>query len=158
MSQQEPTITVPMCAIFRRFLKRKGLKFTRERAVILQGALQQEGVFEADSLYVELQDSGESVSKATLYRTLKHLLEAGILQEVLLDSSRVHYQQAFGRPPTGHLMCVETKQVIEFPIDELNTLVQKVCKEHGYEALSHRFVIYGTSPVARKGDQAEEDL
>jgi len=150
------TFTPPMCAIFRRFLKRKGLKFTTERAMILDAVLGKDSVFEADDLLTEMRDADHRVSKATIYRTLKHLLESKIIQEVLIDSSRAHYQLAFGQKPTGHLVCLETNQIIEFPTEELDALMQKVCKEHGYEPLSHRFVIYGSSPAAQKTEPAEE--
>jgi len=147
----------PMCAIFRRFLKRQGLKFTTERALILNCVLSQEGVFEADELLAEMKEAEHRVSKATIYRTLKHLLESKIIKEVLIDSTRAHYQLAFGRKATGHLVCMETNQIIEFPTEELNALMERTCKEHGYEGLSHRFVIYGSSPAAQKTEPAEED-
>lgn len=151
------TFTPPMCAIFRRFLKRKGLKFTTERALILDAVLGKDGVFEADELLTEMLDAEHRVSKATIYRTLKHLLESKIIQEVLIDSTRAHYQLAFGQKPTGHLVCLETNQIIEFPTEQLDKLMNKVCKEHGYEPLSHRFVIYGSSPAAQATEPAEED-
>lgn len=150
------TFTPPMCAIFRRFLKRKGLKFTTERAQILDAVLGKDGVFEADDLLTEMREADHRVSKATIYRTLKHLLESKIIKEVLIDSTRAHYQLAFGQKPTGHLVCLETNQIIEFPTEELDTLMNKLCKEHGYEPLSHRFVIYGSSPAAQATQEAEE--
>jgi Fur family ferric uptake transcriptional regulator len=156
-SADDFTFTPPMCAIFRRFLKRKGLKFTTERALILDAVLGKDSVFEADDLLTEMRDADHRVSKATIYRTLKHLLESKIIQEVLIDSTRAHYQLAFGQKPTGHLVCLETNQIIEFPTEELDALMKKVCKEHGYEPLSHRFVIYGSSPAAQKTEPAEED-
>lgn len=151
------TFIPPMCAIFRRFLKRKGLKFTTERALILDTVLGKDGVFEADELLTEMRDAEHRVSKATIYRTLKHLLESKIIQEVLIDSTRAHYQLAFGQKPTGHLVCLETNQIIEFPTEQLDKLMNKICKEHGYEPLSHRFVIYGSSPAAQATEPAEED-
>ena len=150
------TFTPPMCAIFRRFLKRKGLKFTTERALILDAVLGKDGVFEADELLNEMRDADHRVSKATIYRTLKHLLESKIIKEVLIDSSRAHYQLAFGQKATGHLVCLETNQIIEFPTEELDALMNKICKEHGYEPLSHRFVVYGSSPAAQTTQEAEE--
>lgn len=153
----EAVMMPPLCAIFRRFLKRKGLKFTTERAVILDSVLRKDGIFETEEVCDELKDKGHSASRATVYRTLKHLLEAGIIQEVLLDATRSHYQIAFGRKPTGHLVCVETHQRIEFPTEELDALMRRICKEHGYEPLSHRFIIYGMSPAARKIEPAEPE-
>jgi len=148
---------MPMCAIFRRFLKRQGLKFTIERALILDAVLAKPGVFEADELLQEMRTADHRVSKATIYRTLKHLLEAKIISEVLIDSRQAHYRLSFGKEPKGHLVCVETNQIIEFSAAELTKLRDSICKEHGFDPLSHRFVIYGVSPEAKDHEQAEED-
>ncbi|GAB4188678.1 MAG: transcriptional repressor [Phycisphaeraceae bacterium] len=155
---QPPTdddqLIMPLCAIFRRFLKRQGLKFTTERAQILDAVLGKSGVFEADELLQEMRAAGHRVSKATIYRTLKHLMEAKIISEVLIDSRQAHYRLSFGREPMGHLVCVETNQIIEFSASELTELRNRICKEHGFEPVSHRFVIYGISPEAQKFEQA----
>jgi Fur family ferric uptake transcriptional regulator len=145
----------PLCAIFRRFLKKQGLKFTPERAKILNAVLSKEGVFEADQLLHEMRQDGDRVSKATIYRTLKHLLEARIISEVLIDSKQAHYQLCFGKEAKGHLVCLETSKVVEFPTNEINQIFERVCQEHGYEPVSFRFVIYGLSPEGKKA-AAEE--
>ena len=85
----------PLCAVFRRFLKREGLKFTPERAISLDAVLAKESVFEAGTLYDEIRTAGHRVSRATLYRTLKHLQDAKIIAEVLI---RMHYEIQ-GRAP-----------------------------------------------------------
>lgn len=151
-------ITLPLCAIFRRFLKRQGLKFTPERAMILEAVLSKEGVFEADELLYEMRQAGHRVSKATIYRTLKHLLEAKIISEVLIDSKQAHYQLSFGREPKAHLVCLETQQIIEFDAPELRKLRDRICKEHGFEPVSQRFVVYGVSPAARQTPLAESGV
>ena len=116
-------------------------------------------MFEADELLTEMRDAEHRVSKATIYRTLKHLLESKIIKEVLIDSSRAHYQLAFGQKSTGHLVCLETNQIIEFPTERARqAMMKKVCKEHGYEPLSHRFVIYGSSPAAQATEAGRRRL
>ena len=137
--------------MFRRFLKKQGLKFTTERAVTLDAVLARDGVFEAEELLVELQQShpDHKVSKATVYRTLKHLLEAGIIAEVLLDSTRAHYQLAYGRPNVGHLVDVEGDAIHAFPTDELQELADRICAEHGLDPVSYRFVVYGAKPESK---------
>ncbi|MDX1682107.1 MAG: transcriptional repressor [Phycisphaeraceae bacterium] len=145
----EDTLIQPLCSVFRRFLKREGLKFTTERAQILDAVLAKEGVFSADELLDDMRDGDHRVSKATIYRTLKHLLEAKIISEVLIDSKHAHYELSFGREPKGHLVCLETDKVIEFTAPELEELRDRICKENGYEPLSFRFVVYGASPEAR---------
>lgn len=145
----------PICSIFRRSLKRQGLKFTPERARILDAVLAKDGVFEADELLFEMREGGQRVSKATIYRTLKHLCDAKIITEVLIDSKQAHYEFCFGRKPQGHLVCVETGKVIDIPSPWLEQLRDRICKEHGFEPVSHRLVIYGVSPEAQKGDVGE---
>ncbi|MEM6750896.1 MAG: transcriptional repressor [Planctomycetota bacterium] len=151
----EPAFVPPLCAVFRRFLKRQGLKFTTERALILDAVLSRDGVFEADALVQDLRHADGRVSKATVYRTLKHLTESNIIQEELIDSQRSHYRVAYGRGPVGHLACVETREVVEAPAEELEAIARRWCDEHGYEFVSHRFVVYGVSPEAQKQEQAE---
>jgi Fur family ferric uptake transcriptional regulator len=149
-------IIQPMCAIFRRYLKRQGLKFTQERAMILDAVLDKPGVFEADELLQEMREAGHRVSKATIYRTLKHLREANIINEVLIDPRQAHYELSFGREPKGHLVCVETNQIIEFSTRDLVELREKIAREHGFEPLSHRFIIYGVSPEAQQSESEGE--
>ncbi len=144
-------LMIPLCSIFRRFLKKQGLKFTSERAQILDAVLAKTGVFEAEQLLHEMRQGNHRVSKATIYRTLKHLLESGIINEVLIDPKQSHYELSFGRQPKGHLVCMETHQVIEFSVPELLAMRDKVCKQHGWEPLSFRFIVYGRSPEAKKG-------
>ncbi|MEM9753052.1 MAG: transcriptional repressor [Planctomycetota bacterium] len=136
----------PLCAVFRRHLKQQGLKFTTERAVLLDTVLAREGVFEADQLIADLKrDHPEHrVSKATVYRTLKHLIDAGIIREVLLDATRAHYQLAYGKPVVGHLVHADTGDVTEFPTEHLDKFIRDVCNEHGLTPLAHRVVIYAT--------------
>lgn len=156
-SSASDELITPICAIFRRFLKRHNQKFTTERAQILNAVLDEDGVFEADELLMKMRQTDHRVSKATIYRTLKHLLEAGIIGEVLIDAGKAHYQLSYGKAPKGHLVCVETNRIVEFPTAELDALMKKVCKEHGFEPVNHRFVIYGASPEAQKDEQAEVD-
>lgn len=148
-SETDDVLMQPLCAIFRRFLKRAGLKFTPERAAILNCAMECKGVFDADALLYKMRDTGLRVSKATIYRTLKHLVEAGILTEVLIDSKLAHYELTYGHQPRGHLVCMETHRIVEFDSKELLAIRDRVCKQHGFDPVSFRFVIYGLSPEAK---------
>lgn len=148
-------LITPICAIFRRFLKRQGLKFTTERAQTLDVVLGKDTVFEADQLLDEMKAAGHRVSRATVYRTLKHLLQANIIREVLIDSGKAHYELAFGKAPKGHLVCVETQRIVEFPTAQLDAMMQRICEANGFDPVSHRFVVYGVSPEAQKAEQAE---
>ncbi|MCU0688147.1 MAG: transcriptional repressor [Phycisphaerales bacterium] len=93
------TITEPACAVFRRHLRSVGLKYTPERARVLDGVLGTSGPFLVDDLVRALAEGEPAVSKATAYRTIKLLTESGLLQRLLLTGEQSHYQLAL---PTGH--------------------------------------------------------
>lgn len=135
-------ITEPLCAVFRRKLKAEGLKYTPERAQILDAIIQRDDVFQADQLLESMQKAGFRVSKATIYRTIKLLSEAGIIQQVLFDSEQSHYQLAYGRGSGGLLVRVDTKEIIPLEIPELAELRDRICRERGLVPEGHRMVIY----------------
>ena len=98
----------PLCSVFRRYLRSLNLKYTSERADMLNAVMEQDGLFEADSLMDSMRQGGHRVSKATLYRTVKLLREAGIIQEVLIDGKQSHYQLIYGRKPIDALVCMRS--------------------------------------------------
>src|SRR5450755_3801188 len=133
----------PVCAIFRRYLHGEKLKFTPERAMMLDAVLRKPGLFEAESLVDDLKQLGHRVSRATVYRTLAHLQDAGICKQVFFDNKQSYYEVIAGRQTYDHLICVETGRVIEFNSEKLKKLRDEICREHGYDPLSHQFHIFG---------------
>lgn len=140
----------PVCAIFRRYLHEQALKFTPERAMILDAALRKEGLFEPEQLVADLKSLGHRVSRATVYRTLNHLQDAGILKQVFFDNKQSYYEVIAGRQVHDYLICVATGKVIEFNSEKLRHLVEEICQQHGFDPLSHRFQIFGLSPEGKK--------
>ena len=140
----------PVCAIFRRYLHGQKLKFTPERAMILDAVLRKAGLFEAEQLVDDLAGLGHQVSRATAYRTLNHLQDAGILKQVFFDNKRSYYEVVAGRQTYDYLICVATGRVIEFSSDKLRALRDEICRQHGFEPLSHQFHIFGVSPDAAR--------
>jgi Fur family ferric uptake transcriptional regulator len=136
----------PLCAIFRRFLKSQRLKYTPERADVLEAIIERDGVFEVDQLLMDMRDRGHRVSKATIYRTVKLLQDAGIITQALFDSKQAHYQLIYGMAARDYMVCVKTGKHIEFSDDGLVALRDRICRDRGWEPVGHRFQIYAISP------------
>lgn len=141
-------IMEPLCAVFRRHLKSLGQKYTPERAQILDTLIQMDEIFEAERLMEEMKHSGYRVSKATVYRTIKLLQDAGIIQQVLFQSEQAHYQLAYGRRPQDLIINVENDQIITITAPELIAIRDRICKEHGLIPQGHRFHIFAKSTPA----------
>jgi len=95
------------------------------------------------------------VSKATAYRTIKLLQDAGIITQALFDSRQNHYQLIYGKQPRDYMVCMKTGRHIEFNSDELIALRDRICRQHGWEPMGHRFQIYALSPEGQRHSESE---
>lgn len=141
-------IIEPLCAVFRRKLKAEGLKYTPERAQVLDTVMRFEELFDAERVIEEVKKSNTRVSKATVYRTIKLLQDAGIIQRVLFDEEQVHYQLVYGRRPLDMIIRMDTGETIAVELPELVALRDALCRRMGLEPQGHRLNIFA---VGRKG-------
>ncbi len=114
---------------------------------MLAAVMETDDLFDADSLLARMRADGANVSKATVYRTLRLLQDAGILTPfMLLDAKVTHYQLAYGRDPKDYLVCVRTGRFEAINSNEVVKLRDQLADERGWDIIGHRFVIYGSSP------------
>lgn len=131
---------------FREFLEIRGEKLTDPRKILLRHIFDAHKHFDADELVAELRAAGRKVSRATVYRTLRLLVEAGLLRELRL-TNRTAYEHQYGYPSHDHLHCTTCHAIVEFENDAIRRLRDELSREHGYLAAEHRFVIEGTCPA-----------
>ncbi len=135
---------------FRSFLRENGLTFTSTRDAILRGIIASEGHFDADELHESLKRTGESLSAATIYRTLPLFVKSGIIRETLRARGRARYEHAWGHDHHDHLECVVCGKIIELKDEELEALQDKVCGRHGFTPIEHRLGIRGYCTSCRE--------
>ena len=94
-----------------------GIAATRQRLRIAGVMLAAPQHLSADQVLAEVNRHGSSVSKATVYNTLRLFTRLGLLREVIVDPNRVfhdstmHAHHHFYNPATGEL--------IDIPADQL---------------------------------------
>ena len=87
---------------------------------------------------VELDNT---ISIATVYRTVKLLEEAGLIERLEFGDGRSRYEEAGEHHE--HLVDIETGEVHEFYNEELETLKTEIAREMGYDLIDHRLELYG---------------
>lgn len=138
---------------FESFIAEKGLKSTAERLIILDESLATEGHFEADDLLMILKNKGRKTSRATVYRTLDIIAEAGILRKVFLGDAPVQFEKITDEPQHDHLICRKCGAKIEFYLPELSELQERLCDEHDFTIKDYSFQIFGIcSDCSEKSD------
>lgn len=101
------------------WLKNGGLRPTRQRlalASLLVGDGQNRHVT-AESLYALSSGSGDRVSLATVYNTLRAFCEAGLLNEVVVDGSKSYFDTRIDDHP--HFYWEDSHTLTDAPAEEL---------------------------------------
>jgi Fur family ferric uptake transcriptional regulator len=111
------------------FIRRKGLRRTDQRDLIIKSAFSKDEHFTAEELFDRVRKSSNEISRATVYRTLALLVEADLLREIDLGENQTTYDPNFlDKPAHNHLVCIDCGRVVEFEdahIDLLNDCVTR---------------------------------
>ncbi len=71
----------------------------------------------AESLYASVLKSGEKVSLATVYNTLRAFCEAGLLREIMVDGAKSYFDTNMSDHP--HFFWEDSQELMDAPNDEL---------------------------------------
>ena len=128
----------------RQNLKDVGLKITVPRVRILD-ILDKTATrhMTAERLYQQLQDAGQPVSLATVYRVLTQFEQAGLLKRSNFESGRSVFELEKGSHH-DHLVCVDCGRVEEFFDAEIERRQKIIAAERGFELQDHALSLYGT--------------
>ena len=131
-------------ARYRDYLSRHKMLFTRERALILRGVYARVDHFSADDLFYHMKSDGLEVSRATLYRNLKLLVDAGLLVEADFGHGHIHYERALDAAPHEHLVCKKCGSVTEVSASKVAAAVAIAAESQGFQVDHHQLRIFGT--------------
>jgi Fur family ferric uptake transcriptional regulator len=82
------------------------------------------------------------ISLSTVYRTVRLLENAGIVERHDFGDGRARYEPA-GHDHHDHLINERTGEVIEFKNEEIERLQERVAKELGFRLTGHRLELFG---------------
>jgi Fur family ferric uptake transcriptional regulator len=129
---------------FREFLasRPKPQRFTDQQRDMVRFIFAQHNHFDADQLIDEMKRAGSVVSRATVYRTLAKLVDAGLLRRLDVGP-RTFYEHDYGYPPHEHLYCQQCRQMIEFQNPAIDAVIREVSRQHNFQTNGHSFIIHG---------------
>lgn len=114
---------------------------TNQRQVIISVIADSDDHPDVDELYRRSVTQDSTISIATVYRTVKLLEEAGVIDRLEFGDGRARYEESGEHHE--HLVDVETGEVIEFYHAELEALKEQIAREMGYELVDHRLELFG---------------
>ena len=144
---------------FREYLasRSKAQRYTDQQRDLVRHVFAQHNHFDAEALIDELKAAGLRVSRATVYRTLHKLVDAGLLRRLDLGQ-RTFFEHDYGYPHHEHLVCERCGRIIEFQSPAIENHLREVCSEHRFQSSGHTLIIRGTCAECNRARAAHRRL
>jgi len=140
--------------IFKQFCKENAMRYTPERGLIIDEIYRTHAHFDVDSLFLRIRNKHPKIklARGSIYRTVPHLINAGLLRESLTEEGRICYEHTLGHTHHDHLKCIHCGKILEFYDEAIDQKQIQLCKKRKFKMTSHLHVIYGYCSNCKKPD------
>ena len=138
MSGREPSLRQR----FGDYLLRTGLKSTRQRNLILEVLLQSHPHVTIEQLLCAVRRKNPRVGYVTVYRTLRLLVEAGMVTAREFGDGQARYELSSPAAHHDHIICSQCGLIVEFENREIERLQEKAARRLGFRVVSHKLELY----------------
>jgi Fur family ferric uptake transcriptional regulator len=135
-------------------LRPRGGKHSSKRDRIVEVFLRQEGHISADDLFERVHRDAPGVGRATVYRTLQWMVDAGIARKVDFGEGRSRFEPSYRHPRHFHLICTTCHTSSEFLSSDVESLMEEIAAARKFAASQAVVQIYGTCEACRTGATA----
>jgi len=145
---------------FTRYLRENGLKMTRQRELLVRTFLDAEGHLSAEELFELTRRRDAKLGYATVFRTLKAMVECGVARETDFSDGRTRFEKHLRKPDHHHIVCQSCGKAIEFFSPELEELEERIVARYHVKPIRQKFQIYGIcedcqGPESKKKKESE---
>jgi Fur family ferric uptake transcriptional regulator len=137
-------------------LKPAGGKRSSKREQIVGVFLRQDGHLSADDLVDRIRQEDHRISRATVYRTLQWMVDAGIARKVDFGEGRFRFEPSYRQPRHFHLICQSCQESFEFLASDIEGSIEEVAGARGFRVDHSVVQIYGTCEACRTGRAAAQ--
>lgn len=134
-------------------LRARGLRWTPQRAILLDALARAEGHVTGSALVERCRELDPATTPSTVYRTLDVLEELGVISH----SHGIDGREAFHVLPVldhGHLICSGCGTEDELPAPEAAPFLAALDARHGFEARIDHLTVVGRCRDCRAGGEA----
>jgi Fur family transcriptional regulator, ferric uptake regulator len=125
------------------YMERKGLRSTAQRRLVSDTFFRARGHLSIDDMLALVRKRDPKVGYATVYRTLKLLVECGLANERQFEDTVTRFEVAHHDSHHDHLICLGCKRIVEFEDRQIERLQETVATRFGFELVSHKHELYG---------------
>jgi Fur family transcriptional regulator, ferric uptake regulator len=126
------------------YMRSKGLKSTRQRDAIFEAFSSADVHLSLDEILALAQERHPGLGYATVYRTMKLLVEAGVAEERQFGDGQARFEAADGgEDHHDHLICRTCGHIFEFEDHEIEARQALIAKQRGLRIVAHRLDLWG---------------
>jgi Fur family peroxide stress response transcriptional regulator len=130
-------------------LKQAGLRLTPQRIAICRLLGESHTHPTADSIYLEVHTQYPSLSRMTVYNTLRALVDLGAVNALgSAGDDAIHYDG--NTDPHINVACISCHRIEDVPARQVVDLNALVARETGFKLLGARVLYYGFCPACQK--------
>jgi Fur family ferric uptake transcriptional regulator len=130
-----------------------GERVTRQRLLIANALAAAGRQLTADQLYRSLRRREPAIGRATVFRTLETLVDAGVARRLELDG-HVYAYVACLPAHHHHIACTRCGRVEEIDEAYVTPIARRLAREMGFEIDDARLDFYGRCATCRAEDAA----
>lgn len=131
-------------------LRKGGFRWTNQRALIVRTALANHAHFTAEQLLDLCRKHDPKVSRATVYRTLAVLEDAGFVEGLDTGDGGRRFEHVLNHAHHDHMVCLHCGAIVEFRDEELERRQEAAAKRHGFRIERHSLRIYGSCRACQR--------
>jgi len=125
---------------FIEFCKDNSIKITEQRKAIVRVVADSKDHPDVDQIYSRAKLIDNKISIATVYRTVKLLESAKIVEKHDFGDGKARYE--VDEDHHDHIINVKTGEIIEFCNEEVEKLQKSIVEDLGYELIYHKLELY----------------
>ena len=129
--------------IFESYMGSKKLRHSRPRREIMEAFFRAGRHLTAEELYLLVKRSSPKLGFATVYRTLKLMVEAGLCHELKFMGGSNRYELLVGLRHHDHIVCTGCGACVEVVDPEIERLQDRLFRRHGFIPQRHRLELFG---------------
>lgn len=125
-------------------IKKKGMKYTEQRAVILQILVNLDEHLNAEDIHkiIQKEHPNHNIGIATIYRTLNFLEEVNLISSIHFGHEGKKYE-GNTKDHHDHLICTSCGKIVEFVDNEIESKQEDIARDNNFIIKSHTMQIYG---------------
>ena len=131
------------------YLQQVGLRLSRGRQGVFEEVMNAHGHFTAEEIAKNCAGHKSQISRATVYRAIHELLEAGVIRGTAFGDKHQHYEHLYDEKPHHHARCTRCGFFIELPDLNEDKLYEPILEEKGFQMLGHEMHFYGICASCR---------